>query len=313
MASLDSLTPLVCSSAAVHVTSDRIFRVQGDDAHSWLSGQITADIRGLKPGHAVYALCVTVKGRIVSDLWVIEQEGLHIVLPERCAEDALATLEKHIIMEDVELVPVPERCVVSVQGPLAREVVTDAGLQGVYAASRLCEAGLDAWLPRGDAEPLLKRLADAAQLRKGRVVDAADWGALHVALAVPRAGIDFNGDAYPQEAGLKARAVAFNKGCYQGQEVVYMLENRGQLSRRLVQLEGPEAALTVGAQLMDAEGKKVGQVTSAARKTDGQALALAYAKKPHWDTDVTLHTPEGVVRVTHIVGSGSIVCPVIAT
>jgi folate-binding protein YgfZ len=313
MASLETLTPLVCGSAAVHVTSDRIIRVQGEDAHSWLSGQITADIRALKPGHAVYALCVTVKGRIVSDLWVIEQEGLHIVLPERCAEDALATLEKHIIMEDVELVPRSELCVVSVQGPLAREVVTDAGLHEAYAASRLCEAGLDAWLPRADAQPLLERLGAAAERRRGRIVDATDWASLHVAMAVPQAGVDFNGDAYPQEAGLKARAVAFNKGCYQGQEVVYMLENRGQLSRRLVQLEGPEAALTVGAILLDTEGKKVGQITSTARRADGQAMALAYAKKPHWDTESALHTPEGVVRVTHIVGSGSIVCPVIAT
>ena len=54
-------------------------------------------------------------------------------------------------------------------------------------------------------------------------------------------GSNFGGLAFPflreKLAGLNERAVSYDKGCYLGQEVVCMLEQRGQLRRHLVKLE----------------------------------------------------------------------------
>jgi tRNA-modifying protein YgfZ len=312
MASLEALTAAARGRAVAHLTHDRVVRVQGDDARSWLSGQVTADLRPLTPDHAVYALAVTVKGRIVTDLWVVEREGLAMVLPEACAEDALAGFDKHIIMEDVELSGAPELAVLSVQGPLSADVLKRAGLSG-YGAGRLGEVGFDVWVPAEERAQVEARVAGALVELGGEWLDEPAWQALHVALAVPQAGVDFNADAYPQEAGLKARAVAFNKGCYMGQEVVYMLENRGQLARRLVQLRGPAAGVSAGAALTDADGKRVGQITSWVSNGPEHGLGLGFAKKPVWDVGQELRAGDTVLQITHVVGAGSVVCPVVAS
>ncbi|MBJ7454276.1 MAG: hypothetical protein JHC71_19635, partial [Blastococcus sp.] len=57
--------------------------------------------------------------------------------------------------------------------------------------------------------------------------------------------VEVDATLYPQEASLEKLAVSFQKGCYLGQEVVYMLENRGHVKRKLVplDLEGAAAAL----------------------------------------------------------------------
>ena len=61
--------------------------------------------------------------------------------------------------------------------------------------------------------------------------------ALRIERFVPRLGLDFDDGFYPQEAALAGHAVSFAKGCYLGQEVVYMLENRGHVKRKLVPLD----------------------------------------------------------------------------
>jgi tRNA-modifying protein YgfZ len=235
-----------------------------------------------------------------------------MVLPEACADQALAGFDQHIIMEDVELSAAPELAVLSVQGPLAADVLKRAALSG-YGAARLGEVGIDVWVPAGERAQVEARVAAALAELGGEWLDEPAWQALHVALAVPQAGVDFNADAYPQEAGLKARAVAFNKGCYMGQEVVYMLENRGQLARRLVQLRGPAAGVSAGAALTDADGKRVGQITSWVASGPEQGLGLGFAKKPTWDVGQELRAGDTVLQITHVVGAGSVVCPVVAS
>ena len=54
---------------------------------------------------------------------------------------------------------------------------------------------------------------------------------------LPRFGAEVDATLYPQEAALEKLAVSFSKGCYLGQEVVYMLQERGHVKRKLVPLD----------------------------------------------------------------------------
>src|SRR4051812_25275976 len=86
----------------VYRTSDRVIHVRGDDARSWLNGQISNDVRTVSGDEAQYAVALTVKGRIISDLWALEEApGMAIVVPGTRADAALARFEQYIIMEDV--------------------------------------------------------------------------------------------------------------------------------------------------------------------------------------------------------------------
>ncbi|MET0339600.1 MAG: hypothetical protein ABW252_01290 [Polyangiales bacterium] len=304
-------------SAAVFRSSDRVVHVRGDDARSWLNGQISNDVRSLPPDTARYALLLTVKGRVVSDLWALDAaDGMALVLPIVRADAALERFDKHIIMEDVELQPDPDLVVLTVQGPRAAEVV-EAASDAVrrYAAPRLGGVGFDVWVPASEAARALDVLATKAAAIGGGQLDEIGWARAHVTLGVPRVSADFGEDSYPQEAGLGARAMSFEKGCYTGQEVVYMLERRGQLGRRLVQLEGSavdtEGRAIEGAPLVDADGKKLGELTSfslvsgddvVGEQVAARALALGYLKRQAAEPGQTVWVAGSPWRVRRVVG-----------
>lgn len=95
---------------------------------------------------------------------------------------------------------------------------------------------------------------------------------LRIEAGTPRFGREIDDRVLPAEAGLDARAISFDKGCYPGQEPVARQHYRGKVNRRLRVLEvdgdPPRAESAVSY-----DGKDVGRVTSAV-----PGLALAYVR-----------------------------------
>lgn len=260
-----------------------VLEISGEDAHAWLGGQVTNAVQQTKPGDAVYALFTSVKGKILADAWVLhvahddEADTLWAVVPARAREALLESFDKYIVMEDVEVRPREDLAVLTVQGPGAGEVVAkvEVAARASWPCDRLGTGGRDIVAPTDGIGTVEAELRAAG----ARTVGEEGWELARVRLGVPSWGRDFDDRNYPQEAGLKKRAVSFTKGCYLGQEVVCMLENRGKLSKRLVQLElGGDGAPEPDASV-EAEGKPVGRVTSALRDPDdGVTRAFAYVK-----------------------------------
>lgn len=301
-------------SAGVFVTSDSVVHISGDDAQSWLNGQLTADVRSIAEGAAVYALATSIKGRVLTDAWAVRAlDGLALVLPATCKEAALASFDKHIIMEDVELHTDETLTVLTVQGPLAEATLDglDTRFQRFPCGRLYPRPGFDVWVPNERLPEVLGQLTSAATKLGGGLLDDAGWSYAHVALGIARAGVDFGLDSYPQEAGLKARAVSFAKGCYLGQEVVYMLENRGQLARRLVQLTGLPLDAARGDQLLDAEGKRVGELTSV-EQAETASIALGYVRRAQAEAGTRLRVRDADCRVSCVLGLTDGGCPVVA-
>ena len=63
-----------------------------------------------------------------------------------------------------------------------------------------------------------------------------DWPRVRVTHGVGLFGTDYGPSDNPHEAALERRAIAWNKGCYLGQEAVFMQDARGKVKRRLVVL-----------------------------------------------------------------------------
>lgn len=240
--------------------------VTGKDRVSWLNGLLTCDLTKRRPGDAAYGLLVTKTGKIQADVVVIVEESrLLALVPEGAASGVLATLDHHLIMEDAEVVAAPLQAF-TVHGPRSADVLGAARAAGA-SGGLLDRTGLGGCVVVGATAEAL------AQPSLGAVVgDDAGWEALRIARGVPRWGVDFDANTYPHEAGLERAAVAFDKGCYLGQEVVCMLEMRGQVKRKLVQVAVVGA--TRGDAVTDEGGGEVGVVTSAA--TD---VALAMVKR----------------------------------
>ena len=123
---------------------------------------------------------------------------------------------------------------------------------------------------RAIAPPALA--AELAEAQGAALVDDAAYEAHRIALGVPRGGCDFAyGDAFPHEADMdQLNGVAFDKGCYVGQEVVSRMQHRGNVRNRVVPVRIDGAAPAPGTPVVVGD-KTVGAVGSAA---DGRGLAL---------------------------------------
>ncbi|MFW6050503.1 MAG: YgfZ/GcvT domain-containing protein [Myxococcota bacterium] len=273
----------LAEAAGVRLLSDQtVLRVSGDDARAWLNGQVTNDVGTPSPGNATYALVVSLKGRVLTDLWVLDHgEVLDLVLPSELAGDVAAHLDRFIIMEDVELEARRDVAVVTVQGPAASRVA-DRLADGPWWPCHRLGTGRERLVPEERAEDVLGEVAAAAAAEGGGDVTEEAWELHRLRVGVPRVRVDFGDFTYPQEAGLKERAVSFGKGCYQGQEAVVMLEHRGKPPKKLVRLE-LEATTPPdpGTALEDQDGRRLGEITSAAVDPDtpGRCPALGYLKR----------------------------------
>lgn len=286
--------------AGLRIRDDLIeLQVSGDDARGWLNGQITADVRHTEPGQAVYALVVTVKGKIMADAWVLDLgEGLlSVLLPAAASAEVQERFESQIIMEDVELSRT-DRHVLSVQGPCASAALEAAGGGSrVFPCDELGLGGCFVVAPTDELDALRKRLRDGATGAPIVELDEGGYELCRLRRARPRFGLDFDARSYPQEAGLKERAVSFNKGCYLGQEVVCTLESRGKLSRALQALAADQA-VEAGTPISDPGGKQVGWVSSGTwDPTAGCWIGLGHVKRVAVDAGAALDAGGASLRL----------------
>ena len=96
----------------------------------------------------------------------------------------------------------------------------------------------------------------------------------------------------PQEAGLNARAVSFEKGCYVGQETVARLYFRGKPNRHLrgLRLSGPA---TTGDPLRLGE-REVGRLGSVVESPLHGRIALALVRREASPGDSLVVGDDGV-------------------
>lgn len=250
--------------------------VTGKDRTSWLNGMVTCDVSKLSPGKAAYGLLVEKKGRIQADFYVVATEDtLALAVPRDLREAVFATLDHHLIMEDAELTT-PDLAWFYASGAGALEL---ARSKGAKLAGELDLLG---------AGGAVIATEDAAAFTE--VGDAATFEALRIERGLPRFGAEFDTAFYPQEANLEKLAVSFDKGCYLGQEVVYMLENRGHVKKKLVplDLEG-DAPAASAAPITTAEGEAVGEVkSSVVGPTTKRPVAIGIVKWAHAKPGTTL-------------------------
>lgn len=264
----------------------------GRDRQTWLNGLVTCDLAKLAPGRGAFGLAVTKTGKLRAELLIgLGEERLFIAAPKDRAEDLQVELDRHLIMERAEITLAPELGVIELVGPGAAACLEPARAAGAELAVPLDTTGLGGALIVGaqtNREPLLSALLAAAG-EGATLADEEDFDALRLELGQGRFGVDYGDASYPQEAGLERIAVSFDKGCYLGQEAVFMLQVRGHVKKKVVSLdvEGSEP-VPVGAAVSAADGD-VGAVSSSAPSPlSGGVRAIATVKYAHAEPGTAL-------------------------
>ena len=309
--------------------------VRGADRFRWLSGMVTNTVNDLFPNTGAWNLVLDAQGHIQGDLtvWRAGEEqspqrrtpvnaakdgnggrnhgednllgtpfagesGLELEIAAGQMDKLLAHLNKFIIMDDVELVPLGEEQVgeagsetaIAVTGPLAPEVLERVGLPVIASAMAGTSVEWNGWEVRilrgyGLLAPHYEFWLPSAGLAKlwsclrtgGAVpVGSASLEAFRIAEGIPAYGIDMVERDLPQETA-QMRALHFSKGCYLGQEIVERIRSRGNVRRHLrpLELKGPVSAS--GTELTLEDGTVAGTMTSAAQlplKNGARVFAL---------------------------------------
>jgi folate-binding protein YgfZ len=252
--------------------------VRGEDRFRWLSGMVTNMVNDLGANAGAWNLVLNAQGRIQGDLTVWrEGDQLELEIAADQYERLLAHLERFIIMDDVELVPLSGEAALGLTGPAANDVLARVGLPVLSEAmtsTRVEWNGINLriardygvvaahyalWAPEAQLGKLWKFLRTAGATPAG----SAAVEAFRIAEGIPLYGIDMAERDLPQETS-QTRALHFSKGCYLGQEIVERIHSRGNVHKHLRQLEldGPVPASSAELKLPD--GTVAGQITSAA-------------------------------------------------
>ena len=293
----------------------RRVEVRGEDRFRWLSGMVTNTVNDLGDHSGAWNLVLNAQGRIQGDLTVWrEGDTLELEIAADQYERLLGHLERFIIMDDVELVPVSGEIGLGLTGPAANKVLARIGLpvlSETMTSTHFEWNGMDLriertygtvaahyvlWAPEAQLAWVWKFLRTAGATPVG----SASVEAFRIAEGIPAYGVDMAERDLPQETS-QMRALNFNKGCYLGQEIVERIRSRGQVHRRFTafRLTGGLPA-TLPAPL-EAGGKPAGELTSAALVplVEGPALvALGYVRQEAVDAKLELTYAGGIAVPT---------------
>ncbi|MDE8346534.1 MAG: folate-binding protein [Acidocella sp.] len=259
-----------------HLPKRGVIAVAGPDRVSFLNGLVSNDVAKAVPGGAVWAALLTAQGRYVTDFFILaDEEQLLLDLPRAAVAEVATKLRRYRL-----------RAAVSVEDQ------SDA--YRVYAAW----GGMPPPVPVTAPDP---RLCDAGFRCLSRTEITAnatdlDYAAHRLILGLPDGPPDLEpGKTLLLEAGFnELGGVAWDKGCYMGQELTARTKYRGLVKRRLVPVrlgaDAPEPGTPVfaGDAEMGTLRSGVGRMALAMLRTEalGQVLragdALVAPVIPNW-------------------------------
>ncbi len=231
-----------------------VLRATGPDAFTFLQSQFSNDLRPALPSRAVtYGLWLDRKGKIQADSFILPQGDNDFLLISYHSPVARvrAHLEAHLIADEVELTdrtgdfslvqfyarPTQSRGDIRdyQSSPIAEKQATERLLS-------LLPAGLVYWpgrwsgtmFSRDGFGPAAEVANLALPMKYQPIAEGAEFiEKSRIMSGVPSIPVDAGPGDLPQEAGLDRDAVAFNKGCYLGQEVMARIQSQGQVNRAL--------------------------------------------------------------------------------
>lgn len=235
------MNPLISSSqplTLIALPDFCVVTVQGEDAATFLHGQLTNDITGLPDQTARLAAYCTPKGRVLATLvvWRAHDGTLHILMPRDGADDVLKRLRMFVLRARVTFSLLND----TVWGVQPNEALSarpgtghdhPLGVDFLPQGTLIQAPGSQRWwfVASGAFDPA----TDAPAVQCG-VADADTWHAGDIVCGLPWVRTKTRDTFLPQTLNLDLiNGVSFTKGCYPGQEVVARAHYRGTVKRRM--------------------------------------------------------------------------------
>jgi len=222
-----------------------LIAVTGPDARPFLQNLLTQDLEKLDGAGVVYAALLSPQGKISSDMFVwARPDGLLLDVDPTRAPDLLRRLSMYKLRANVTLADVSDALAV---------IISDAPFDGAISDPRLPSLGFRAVVAKTDTA-------------------IAHPEATRIALGVP----DLARDAQPEEvfAGEalleELNGVAFDKGCFVGQENVSRMKRRATTRKKFCPVAFDGDAIPFRTPVLAGEAE-IGSIRTG---VSGRAIAL---------------------------------------
>jgi folate-binding protein YgfZ len=260
----------------VDLEAGGVIGIRGPDAALFLNGVVTNNVKALPKGRPQDNLLCGNKGKILHALTLLrikDDEYFALTEPGELGPVS-AHLDGYHVREELQM-GVAGLTRLDVIGPRAGEVLRGAGLdpaaliQPFGGAAIVCAPYPLGAHPRAlvlAPAAVAPRVVEALLAAGARLAGYDAYDEIRIWARVPRFGVDYGTDALPAEAALYTH-IAFDKGCYVGQEIHARQHHRGHANRKLVAVDVPEAeaaGAAVESRLFEG-GENVGKITSLAR------------------------------------------------
>lgn len=220
----------------------------GEDAASFLQGQLTSDVSDLAVGHTRYSGYCTPKGRLIATFLIWKRDGeILLQLPAELCDSVRSRLSKYVMRARVKVADASTAFVpFGVAGTGAKDIVrvlVGSAPQEMHAVTSSNEVEVTR-LPV-DRYLILAARARADALRTALTSHAAcaepeGWAALDVEAGVAVITTPTSEKYVPQMVNLDLiGGVSFSKGCYPGQEIVARTHYLGQQKQRMYRVRVP--------------------------------------------------------------------------
>jgi tRNA-modifying protein YgfZ len=281
--------------------SDRVrVEVSGPARAKFLHNLTTNDVKRLPAGRGCEAFVTSLQGKTIGYvILLVADDRISVRSDPRGLELALPHFRKYGVFDDVAIADrTAETFEVHLAGEGGFEIVRRAGagvpdepdyghntteLAGrpvrIVREQPAGVPGLTVIGERGDAAAVVAALK--AEGLPDLEPDAFE--ALRIEAGTPVFGKDVTEKNLPQEFARDDRAISFVKGCYLGQETVARIDALGHVNQVLKGLVfGPGSRCPAPGSVLEADGKRVGVITSAADSPRrGHPVALAMIRTSH--------------------------------
>lgn len=298
--------------ALVDTNFHAFFTLTGPDRLRYLNAVLTSNVRDLKPGQGAVGLLLTPQGHILAEVTTLAREDSILALSHAMVrERTYSTFDKFIIMDDVALHDVTATMgTLVLAGPRTEALLEelgkkDLGTMPLYSHDEAQIARIPCRIIRREIAnspaatlivpsvrlpELWRTLTERVRSLGGTAAGMEALNSVRLESGTPWFGLDYDDKQIPHEAGLEHSHINYEKGCYTGQEIVERVRSRGQVNRRLAQLQfSGTTAVSPGTKLLQ-NGDEVGSVTSAGYSPRfGRAIGLGYVRREQFTAGTKLN------------------------
>lgn len=261
--------------------------VSGDDALTFLQGQVTNDVILLGTNTAHYTGYCSPKGRLLALFLAYRQDAsVHLQLNAKLAEAVAKRLKMYIMRAKVKLDNISDKTVkLGISGPNSEQALSAFFSPIPTPTLALCHSEngtlirLSGQLPRFEVvcdTDTAKRLWSALK-KTCKPVGKAAWEWLEIQAGIPDIQATTQEEFVPQMVNLDClNGINFKKGCYTGQEIVARTHYLGKIKRRTHLLHlATSVPAQAGMDVVTDKQEVVGKVVRAAMSPKGGYDALA--------------------------------------